>query len=99
MLTFLGWIVQAVEYIPLYALWALEMAFNGWSDAVTLVVAGLFALLPSMGDSAAIGTPTWLHWLNWIYPVGPMLTALTAAVGMWVTFLVVRWGLKLLRAL
>lgn len=96
MLALLGFLLDGIELIGTYCLWAAEEAVDGLLAA--LVVAWNFVLgaLPGMGNIATIGTPTWLAWLNWFFPVGAFLALLTAGVAMWAAYLAVRFVLRLL---
>ena len=99
MIALLGFLLDGIELIGTYVLWAIESGANVIFAAMGAAVAALFALLPSMSDALAIGTPTWLGWLNWFYPVGALLDGLAALISLWLGYLAVRWALRLLRAL
>jgi hypothetical protein len=99
MLGALGFILDGIELIGSYVLWALESIANVLLGVIAAAAAALMALLPSMSSAPSLGTPTWLSWLNWFFPVGDLLAGLTALLGLWTGFLVVRWGLRLVRAI
>jgi len=99
MIAALGWIVTGVTTIGSYVLWALETFVNAVGVAVIAAYTAALALLPSMPDAPSLGHPAWLDWLSWFYPVGDLLAGLTTMVTMWITFLAVRYVLRLVRAL
>jgi protein-S-isoprenylcysteine O-methyltransferase Ste14 len=99
MITVLGFILQGIELIGTFALWAIESALNALFAAVVLLYSALIALLPGMSDAPAIGHPQWLDWLSWFYPVGDLLAGLAIIVTLWGAFLLVRYGLRFLRAI
>jgi len=98
MLDFLSKIWHVLTHLPSAVLWALETLVNVVLSGAAAAIDGLFALLPSMDPGAAIGTPEWLGWLNWLYPVADLVGVLTGAITLYTTYLIVRWALKLLRA-
>lgn len=99
MLTLLGWIVSGVELIGSYVLWALETFANAIFGVIAAAAAALFALLPSMSDAPLAGGGDWLGWLNWFFPVGDLLAILATVVALWVSFLIIRWALRVVRAI
>lgn len=99
MLGVLEWIYSVVSSFGTLVLWGVVSAVNLVLAAVGAAVAGLFAVLPHIENAPAFGTPTWLHWLSWFYPVGDLVAGLVGLVGLWVSFLVFRYLLNLLRAL
>jgi hypothetical protein len=98
-LSLLSFILDGVAEIGTMALWAAETAVNGLLAALAAAYTAAIALLPSMSDAPSIGTPTWLGWLNWFYPVGALVDGLVGLVGLWVSFLAVRYVLRLVRGL
>lgn len=98
MLALLTWILDGIELIGSYALWAIESGFNAIGAAMVGVYTATMALLPSMSDAPVLGHPQWLDWLSWFYPVGDLVAGLTAIVTIWVGWLAVRYVLRLIRA-
>jgi hypothetical protein len=99
MLTALLWIADGVAAMGAFVVFGIETAGNALFVAIAAAATAALALLPSMSDAPALGSPEWLRWLNWFYPVSDLVAGLTAVVGLWVAFLVVRWVLKWTRAL
>jgi hypothetical protein len=77
---------------------ALTAVINALVVALAAVLTGLLALLPSLPSAPSVGGQ-WIGWLNWIVPVGSLLGILSAFVVIWVSFLLLRVGLKWVRAL
>ena len=98
MTALLGFILDGVEGFGTLVLWGGEQLVNAVLAAFAAAWTLAAALLPSMGDSPALGNPQWLGWLNWFFPVGELLALLTSAVGIWVSFLAIRYLLRLIRA-
>ena len=82
-----------------FVAFGVETAIDAGLAAIVAAAAAALALLPSMSDAPAIGSPTWLQWLNWFYPVGDLVAGLTALIALWLAFLAVRYVLRLTRAL
>jgi hypothetical protein len=100
MLGLLGDIFGGIEAIGSFMLWGIEQAVNAVLAALAAAFAVAEALLPSMPSGPLLtGTPTWLSWLNWFYPVAELVAGLVAVAGMWLTFLVVRYVLRAVRAI
>jgi hypothetical protein len=98
-ITLLSWLLTGVETIGVYVLWALETCVNAVGAAIVAAYMAALALLPSMPSVPSIGHPAWLDWLSWFYPVGDLLAGLTTMVTIWISFLAVRYVLKLVRGL
>jgi hypothetical protein len=98
MLDFLSKILNVLTHLPDAVLWGVETAINALLDGAAVVITAALGLLPHMPDLPSVGDPQWLHWLNWVYPVGALLGVIVGCVTMYVTFLAVRYVLKLLRA-
>jgi hypothetical protein len=98
-LTALIWILDGIELIGSYVLWALETCVNAVLAAIVGVYVAVVALLPSMSGAPSIGSPTWLQWMNWFYPVGDLVAGLTGLLGLWIAYLAVRYILRLVRGL
>jgi len=98
MLSVLGFVLDGIELIGTYVLWAGETLINAIGAAVVALYALLIALLPSMSDAPAIGHPQWLDWLSWFYPVGDLIAGLAVIVTLWIGFLAVRYALRFIRA-
>lgn len=99
MVAALGFVLDGIMEIGSMVLWAGETAINGLLVAVVAAYTAIVALLPSMGDGPALGTPAWLGWLNWFYPVGLLVDGIGAAVTVWIAFLAYRYILRLTRGL
>jgi hypothetical protein len=94
----LGFILTGVEGFGTLCLWAIEQGINAILIALVAAWNAALSLLPGMGTSPALGNPQWLGWLNWAYPIGALVAGLTTVVGIWSLFLVVRYVLRLIRA-
>lgn len=92
-------IAEGVAAFGTFVLWGAETCVNALLAAVVAAYALAMTLLPGMSDAPALGSPTWLKWLNWFFPVGDLLGILTGLVVMWLTFLAVRYLLRLVRGL
>lgn len=99
MIAWLAYLGEGIAAIGTMIVAGIVGAVDLVTVAVIAAVSAAFALLPSMSDAPAIGTPTWLGWLNWFFPVGDLLAGLTTLVTMFVAFLVIRYLLRVVRAL
>jgi hypothetical protein len=99
MIALLGFLLDGIELIGQYALWAIETGFNGALAALAAAATAALALLPGMPSMPSIGNPQWLDWANWFFPIGPLVGGLVAVVMLWIAYLAVRWVLRLVRAL
>lgn len=98
MTALLGWILQGIELVGRYALWAIETGWNGVMDGLSAAVAAAFALLPSMASAPGFGTPGWLGYVTFFYPVGAVLGAIAVALNAFIAFLAIRQFLRIARA-
>lgn len=70
---------------------------NLFFDGITVAAEAAFLLLPSM-PSVPTFQPELLAEANWWYPFGAVATGATTALALYVSWLVVRWLLRLVRA-
>jgi hypothetical protein len=92
-------LVSTVAAFGQLCMWALVSSLNLLLAAIGTTVSAALGLLPTMSNAPALGTPTWLSWLTWFYPVGGLIAGLTTAVGIWISYLAIRYILRLVRAL
>lgn len=85
MLTFLKGIIEVIENIPNYALWAIETSINGWFDIIELALIAANELLGGLPE--VIAPPGYLEEVNWYYPVGTLIATATPFVTAYVTWL------------
>lgn len=82
-------IVEIIENIPDYVLWALEMSFNGYMELIQLALEAANAVLGEL--PAVITPPAYLGEINWYYPVGTLLSVATPLITFYVTWLGISW--------
>lgn len=99
MIALLTTIADTLVALGQSVLWALLTSWNLLMAAIGAALTAALALLPSMSDAPAIGTPQWLHWANWFFPIGDFLSVLTGGITMFVAFLAVRYVLRVVRAI
>lgn len=95
----LGFVLDGVELIGTYMLWALETFANAILAVVVAAYSAAIALLPSMGSAPHIDGGSWINYLNFFYPLGDALTGFGVLITMFISFLAVRYVLKLVRGL
>lgn len=99
MLGVLSSILTGIVAFGSYIIYGVETVLDGFLVVIGAAYAAAVAALPSIGSAPLIsGSPLWLGWVNWFYPVGELLIGLSAAVSLWVAFLVLRFILRLVRA-
>jgi len=96
MLSFLKAIVEAVEYIPMYILWALETVFNLLMSAILAVFALATALIALPSEPSP---PEFIAEINWFIPIGAIISIATPIVAGYIAFLAIRWILNKMGAL
>jgi hypothetical protein len=89
MLGLLSDLVEIIENIPQYILWALETWLNGWFALIQLALEGANALLGGLPE--VITPPEYVSEINWYYPVGTLLGIATPLLTLYVTWLGISW--------
>ena len=70
----------------------LIVSVSGWLELLAL-------LLPPMPSAFSAPSSGVLGWLNWVVPIGPLAAGLATVISLWVSFLGVRWALRIIRVL
>ena len=63
------------------------------------VIAALLSLLPTMPDPPEAPGGGVVGLLNWVFPVGPLVATCAGLTALWLAFLVIRIGLRWVKAL
>lgn len=98
MIGLLGEILAGIGLFGEEVLWGIMTAVNLLLAGFGLAVEGVFSVLPSMTNAPALGAPAWLKWVNWFFPLGDLLAAFATALTLFTAFMLVRYLLRLLRA-
>jgi hypothetical protein len=100
--TYLGNIITALFQLALklpgYVQDGCVLILNQLFAAVSILVAGLYAILPGMSDAPSLGSQTYLQWANWFYPIGAVSAIIATAVTLYATFLGFKFALQWVRA-
>jgi hypothetical protein len=88
MLTFLQAVIEVIEYIPDYIMFAIETICNLGMAAIHGIFALASALIPLPEAPEA---PEQIAEINWFFPVGAVISIATPLVTAYVSFLAVRW--------
>lgn len=91
MLSFLGNIIEVIEFVPDYIIWAIETLFNLFMDAIEAVFVLATSLIPLPSEPSP---PEFLSEINWFIPVGAIISIATPIVLGYVSFLAIRWILQ-----
>ncbi len=92
-------ILNLPELIGRYVLISVVTVVNFVIAALGAVIGTLFALLPQMPEPPGPPDSGVLAWFSWVYPVGGVLALLVIFVAAYVTLLVIRIGLRWVKAL
>jgi len=90
----LGWlqnIVEAVEYIPEYVLYAVETVINLLISAADGLFAVATALIPLPTTPEP---PEYITGINWFFPIGTLISIAAPMVTAYITFLGIKWIYK-----
>jgi hypothetical protein len=88
MLTFLQAVIEVIEYIPDYIMFAIESVFNILMTAVHAIFAVASALIPLPEPP---GPPEFISEINWFFPIGAVISIATPLVTAYISFLAIRW--------
>jgi hypothetical protein len=99
MLSVLHDIWCAVLDVPYVIADFLVLVVNLLVAALGAFAAGLIALCPPFPDPPSSPVGGFVGYLNWFFPIGGLLAGLATFMAMWTLFLVVRIGLRWVRAL
>ena len=91
MLGLLQDIVEVIEFIPDYFLYALETVANLFFAAIEAIWVAATSLIPLPAIPAA---PEYISTINWFFPIGSVISIMTPIVTAYVAFLLVRWAYK-----
>lgn len=87
--------VEAFNAIGDFFLWAIETSINGWFLILETAVAAALAILPSLPSEPE--APAFIEDINWFFPIGSVIAIGVTALGLFLTFLTVRFILGLLK--
>jgi hypothetical protein len=100
--SYLGNIVTALFQLALklpgYVQDGCVLILNQLFAALSILVAGLYAILPGMSDAPSLGSPMYLQWANWFYPIGAVAAIVTTAVTLYFAYLAIKYALMFVRA-
>jgi hypothetical protein len=99
MLDYLRDILCAILNLGAIIIDLLVAAINALIVAIGVALAFFITLLPTLPDAPDPPDSGVLAILNWFIPVVPLLAFATTAIGLWVTFLLIKIALNWLRAL
>jgi len=91
MISLLKNIVEVVEFVPDYILFALETVANAFFAAVESLFEFVTSLIPLPMVPAP---PSFIANINWFFPIGPVIAVMTPIVAAYVSFLAIRWAYK-----
>lgn len=91
MLSFLKNIIEVIEFVPNYILWAVETLFNLFTDGITALF-GLAAALIALPSEPS--PPEFIGAINWFFPVGALISIATPIVLAYGSFLAIAWILR-----
>lgn len=91
MLSFLKNIIEVIEFIPDYILWAVETLFNLFTSSISAIFSVATALIPLPSEPSP---PEFLAEINWFFPIGALISVATPIVVAYGSFLAIRWILK-----
>lgn len=91
MLGLLQDIIEAVEYIPMYFLYAIETVANLFFSAIQGVFSTATSLIPLPSVPPA---PEYVTAINWFFPIGAVISIMTPVVAGYISFLAIRYILK-----
>lgn len=89
MLGLLDNIIEIVENIPDYILYALETCLNGYLELFQLALEAAYAVLGGLPE--VITPPGYVGEINWYYPVGTLLAIATPFITLYIAWLGVSW--------
>lgn len=88
MLSFLRDIIEVIEYIPQYIMYAVESLWNVFEAAIMAVWVAASTLIGLPEEPAP---PAFISSINWFFPIGAVITVMTPVVIGYASFLAVRW--------
>ncbi len=91
MLTILKNIVEIIENIPQYILWAEETLFNLVMESIHALFEGVMLLATLIPLPTKPSPPEFVSAINWFFPIGPIISIFTPMVAGYIAFLGIRW--------
>jgi hypothetical protein len=86
---FLETLVELVENVPAYILYAIESFINVFFNAFQLILEGANALLGGLPE--VVTPPKYVGEINWYYPLGEVLSVATPMITAYVIWLGISW--------
>lgn len=88
MLSALESIVEIIEFVPQYIVYAIETVWNLFSTAIGAVFTAATSLIEL---PATPGVPEWIQAINWFFPIGAVIAIMVPIVTGYIAFLAIRW--------
>src|SRR5258708_636907 len=82
-------LVEIVENIPQYILYAAETLINGFFSLIQLALEAANALLGGLPE--VVTPPSYVSEINWYYPVGTLLAVVAPLITLYITWLGISW--------
>ena len=83
-------ILEVIENIPAYILYAAESFINLLFAAVEAALIALVALLPGLPE--VVAPPELVGEINWFFPVGAVLGVMAPLLSAYIVFIGIRWA-------